>query len=45
MASERANPRMAYEKSCCFKLGFLIRKRFRAIHTTVSKVDLTWHIQ
>ena len=43
MASERANPRMAYEKSCCFKLGFLIRKRFRAI--TVSKLDLTWHIQ
>jgi hypothetical protein len=21
MASERAKPRMAYEKSCCFKLG------------------------
>merc|ERR1719318_1419293 len=23
MASDRANPRMAYEKSCCLRLGFL----------------------
>lgn len=23
MASDRAKPRMAYEKSCCFKEGFL----------------------
>ena len=23
MASERAKPRMAYEKSCCFREGFL----------------------
>ena len=23
MASERAKPRIAYENSCCFRLGFL----------------------
>lgn len=23
MASDRANPRMAYENSCCFREGFL----------------------
>lgn len=32
MASDRANPRIAYENSCCFRDGFLQRKEERYQH-------------
>ena len=33
MASERANPKMAYEKSCCFNDGFLAYPMIREPNT------------
>merc|ERR1719309_1763453 len=33
MASDRANPRMAYENSCCFRLGFLAYPMMRDPNT------------
>lgn len=36
MASDRANPRMAYENSCCFRDGFLPKRTTRSEKTRRS---------
>lgn len=39
IASDRANPKMAYENNCCFKEGFLKRKEKQLLKTNLWKID------
>lgn len=44
IASDRANPRIAYEKSCCFSDGFLQNRRDRLLQNPELLLDYAVHV-
>ena len=38
IASDRANPRMAYENSCCFRDGFLRENENKTVSASRKKI-------